>query len=208
MVPRNRVRLICRECGEPFQVKASRAGKARYCSWKCYRAPNRVRIEGDVAYIELTNQERTEVVAETVIGAEDLELVRSTCLRWFAVWWPKVNRYKACGKIGKKNVSLHRVLMRPGPGEEVDHINGNTLDNRRANLRIVTPTQNRQNLTRLRAHNTSGFRGVWLDRRRNKWGAEIRVNNEKIWVGYHDTAEEAAEAAAHARRVHMTHSPD
>lgn len=79
---------------------------------------------------------------------------------------------------------LHRVIMERVLGrkltqdEEVDHINGDTLDNRRANLRVVTRTQNNQNARR-RKDNTSGYKGVVFNKLRGKWFAQIQINKKR-----------------------------
>ena len=97
-----------------------------------------------------------------------------------------------------KCVSLHRVIAeRMGlPVEDrslqVDHINGNPLDNRRANLRMATPSQNSIN-QKDRADNTSGFKGVHYDRSRGKWMAFIGQKPFKN-LGRFDTFEEAKTA--------------
>lgn len=60
-------------------------------------------------------------------------------------------------KDGPRQIQMHRWLMKPGRGREVDHINGNTLDNRRCNLRIATRSQN---LANRRAFSGTGYKGV------------------------------------------------
>lgn len=83
---------------------------------------------------------------------------------------------------------------------EIDHINNNRMDNRWANLRLSDNYQNAQNVKRL-GTNTSGYKGVYYDKARNKYCAEIICKRIKYRLGRFDTAEEAAEAykqAAHA----------
>jgi hypothetical protein len=92
---------------------------------------------------------------------------------------------------------LHRLLMNPPPGMQVDHINGNRLDNRRCNLRLCTTTQNGQNKGLSRA-NTSGIRGVRFEN--GKWVARIRVNWVLRQLGGYSTPEEASEAYQRAAR--------
>lgn len=83
---------------------------------------------------------------------------------------------------GNNLIELHRFIMKPKKGEYVDHINGNTLDNRRENLRICTNSANLRN-GRKRTNNTSGHTGIWLDKRSGKWVAEIKVKYKKINLG-------------------------
>lgn len=80
-----------------------------------------------------------------------------------------------------------------------DHINGNTLDNRRSNLRVVTRTQNNQNVT-IRKHNKSGYKGVSLEKKTGRWVAVIQANNKRIHLGTFDTPEEAYAAYCEAAK--------
>ncbi len=91
----------------------------------------------------------------------------------------------------KKMVYLHRFLM---PGVPmVDHRNGNGLDNRRANLRAASKSQNNAN-TRMRPKNTSGYRGVVWHKRRGGWKAQIGHNGACVYLGLFDDPTEAAKA--------------
>lgn len=64
-----------------------------------------------------------------------------------------------------------------------DHINGITSDNRISNLREATQKQNLQNQKGPQKGNASGFLGVYLDKRKKKWRAQIRVSGEKVYLG-------------------------
>lgn len=88
-------------------------------------------------------------------------------------------------------VRLHRIIAEAPPGVLVDHRNGNTLDNRRENLRWCTNSQNAQN--RSDGHKgIAGYRGVTIER--NRFRAKIKVGGQSIHIGYFDTPEEASEA--------------
>lgn len=89
----------------------------------------------------------------------------------------------------QRYISMHRQIMGDPPGKEVDHENGDGLDNRRANLRVCTQAQNSRN-KRLHANNTSGFRGVRRSKDTGVWIASIAGT----YLGSYDTAEEAARA--------------
>lgn len=97
---------------------------------------------------------------------------------------------------------LHRLIMLPDAGLEVDHVNGNGLDCRRSNLRIVTHAENAKNLP-VSSQNTSGVPGVSWDRHRNKWRAHIRHQGKALSLGRFDTKEAAIQARkdAEARLV-------
>ncbi len=114
------------------------------------------------------------------------------------------------GKVNgrSKTFLMHRFIMgtEGEPREiEVDHINGDGLDNRRRNLRIVTHAQNMQN-RRLERTSTSGVRGVSWDSDRKKWRATVKVNRKDIKVGRFDTIAAAAAAVKAARARLMTHA--
>lgn len=92
-------------------------------------------------------------------------------------------------------VFLHRrVLQLDGvKGLIVDHVNGNRLDNRRENLRLVTETQSAWNRAGWR-RNASGFKGVTWNRFKQKFAARIMCSKRAVFIGYFATAEEAARA--------------
>lgn len=108
---------------------------------------------------------------------------------------------------------LHRLLLglERGDPREGDHINGNGLDNRRENLRIVTTAQNAQNKHLLFSSypSFSGFRGVSWDSRRGRWKATARLAGRQYQIGRFDDELEAAVAVERWRREHMPFSaPD
>ncbi len=90
----------------------------------------------------------------------------------------------------RRNVRMHREIMQAPPEFEVDHINGNKLDNRRANLRLATKSQNQANACR-RRNNSSGFKGVSKDG--NRWKAAIGVGGSMKYLGLFRSRKEAAE---------------
>lgn len=96
------------------------------------------------------------------------------------------------GRAGR-NIKLHRFLWIYWglPLSHLDHINGDGLDNRRANLRAATPMQNSAN-TRRPKNNTSGYKGV--SRVAKGWRAMISINRRNVWLGVFATPEDAAAA--------------
>jgi hypothetical protein len=101
-------------------------------------------------------------------------------------------RRARCG-VRWVTVLMHREIMQPLDGMQVDHINGDKLDNRRCNLRIVTSSQNKCNCG-VQANNTSGFKGVSLSKPTGKWVANIKKHGKLHFLGYFPTAIEAARA--------------
>lgn len=88
-------------------------------------------------------------------------------------------------------ILLHRFLVDASPGEEVDHINGDRMDNRAENLRVCSHQENSQN-TRIPSHNTSGFKGVCRSSNGKRWRAYIVMDGKQSHLGTFDTPEEAA----------------
>lgn len=101
-----------------------------------------------------------------------------------------------------RRVALHREILKAPPGAMVDHVNGNGLDCRRANLRLASRDQNNKNV-RKRHSNTSGYKGVSWHAQDRLWRARIAVNKRNVSLGTYRTVEEAARAYdAAARRYH------
>lgn len=102
---------------------------------------------------------------------------------------------------------MHRYILGAPAGLMVDHINGDTLDNRRWNLRLVTRIQNGQNRIGASAHSKTGVRGVFL-LKTGGYRAEVRVANKRVFSKRFTTVTEAEQAVIEARRQLMTHSSE
>jgi hypothetical protein len=113
-------------------------------------------------------------------------------------------KYYACraiylGKIDGKykgtTENMHRFILGITNSKiSIDHKNGNTLDNRRENLRIASTAQNASNLNELNCNNTNGFRGVTIGPHKNRLMWRARIGRKRIHLGYFSTPEEAAKA--------------
>ena len=90
------------------------------------------------------------------------------------------------------------------PDEQIDHINGDKLDNRIDNLRDVSPQENNKNQPR-RVNNTSGHTGVFWATHADKWLASIRVDGKLKHLGYFNILEDAVEARLQASIEHGFH---
>lgn len=121
-----------------------------------------------------------------ILDASDYD--RLAPFRWFAK--ETRGRFYAATTRSGRIVTMHRMIMRPPKAMLVDHIDGNSLNNRRSNLRICTPAQNRQN-TRPR-RKTSRFIGV--SRRGKEFIARIKHKNKSIYLGTFSREEDAAHA--------------
>lgn len=98
----------------------------------------------------------------------------------------------AKARINKKYVLMHRWLLDAPSNLNVDHINGNKLDNRRSNLRLCTSMDNHANC--FVARSPTGFKGVDWSKSHGKWRARLVRNYRTIHLGYFDTPVLAARA--------------
>lgn len=110
--------------------------------------------------------------------------------------------------VGRTRIKSHRLawLFAYGrwPNGEIDHINGNRADNRIANLREVTRSQNMQNLHKVRG--ASIYHGVTWNERLGKWRARITVDKKRISLGCFDKEELAYAAYIKAKKIHHIHA--
>jgi hypothetical protein len=113
------------------------------------------------------------------------------------------NRYSVVG-INGVNLCLHKLIFMWHNGympKVLDHINGNSKDNRIENLRVATHSQNMHNQG-IRKNNTSGAKGVSYNKTSNKWYTYISLLGKRIGLGYHDDFEFADLVATEARDLY------
>lgn len=113
---------------------------------------------------------------------------------WHASAGPHCQFYYARATVGVRPhqtaLMMHRYILGAKPGEIVDHINRDSLDNTKSNLRICTNSQNHANIIRNR-DNTTGYKGVYLSLR-GYWVARIQKESKRVWLGYYSSPQEAA----------------
>lgn len=115
-----------------------------------------------------------------IFDLSDLDLVKK--YTWH------IGKGYACTGTPDGRIDMHRLIM--DFPKEVDHINGNRLDNRRKNLRRVTHQQNCWNVKKTRG--TSKYLGVSWVKERRKWRAHIRIAPKNLFLGYYTNEEDAA----------------
>lgn len=178
----------CIECGKKRQQKKIRKG-------------NSYKVIGDVCEIDVST---ATLSATLVIDKEDMPLVMGGDNRWVAnrsKGITYVYRSHADGSGGRVKESVHRLILGLGTSRDdarvVDHIDGNPLNCRRENMRIVSQSENTRNSS-IGRRNTSGVMGVCFHTRIGRWQVRIGHNDKEIHIGYFDSFSDAVSARKQA----------
>ena len=110
------------------------------------------------------------------------------------------------GKMFKSHRLAWLYMAGTFPQTDIDHIDRNPSNNRFANLRVVTRSENMQNTSKY-LNNTSGFKGVSYDKSTRKWYASITLNTVQKNLGRFPTPEEASAAYLVAQRIYHPTCP-
>jgi HNH endonuclease/AP2 domain len=137
---------------------------------------------------------------EAIVNAKDFKRVSEH------LWFVKISydtayarRVIRSGGVARYQ-GLHTYLINPKNGREVDHRNGNGLDNRRSNLRPATHRQNQRN--RKKVNGASKYKGVSWCKRTRRWESYIHVNGKKRLLGHFKVESDAAGAYDKAARIY------
>lgn len=117
-----------------------------------------------------------------------IDLNKVSMFRWCICKKGKDKFYVVCSG---GRYYIHQLIL---PNGEIDHINGDPLDNRKGNLRIVTHQQN--------LFNNSKAKGYSLDKRNGKWQAQICINDRHLALGLFEKEEDARKAYLQAKKVY------
>lgn len=127
---------------------------------------------------------------EALIDDDDYERVNK--FKWqFHKKGYATHGYKIKGKC--KKIRMHRFILQAPKNKQVDHINGNTLDNRKQNLRLCSHRENSRNTAKTKNKTLSRYKGVSKTHRKY-WRSYIVLNDKQIHLGYFKTEAEAAKA--------------
>lgn len=166
----NSIEKECKHCGKKFLVSKSQREKGRnnFCSLECYYKSKKnyqINEKGNFIEIEIKNKKQEKFIM--LLDKEDLEKVRNSA---FTVYKHHTGSYyvRLYDRISKKNIPVHRFIMNCPADKVIDHINHNTLDNRKSNLRICTVLENCQN-QKLRITNKTGFTYISKIPNKEKW---------------------------------------
>jgi hypothetical protein len=128
-----------------------------------------------------------KAVSGQTILVDDADYDTLSAHRWYVHLAHKV--YYATADVNRHRISIHQMIMNAPKGVDVDHINGNGLDNRRSNLRLATRGQNIAN-SRMYSNNTTGYRGVIAYG--GGWRAQLKCQQRLFTSPNFKTKEEAA----------------
>jgi hypothetical protein len=166
---------------------------------------NHFEVKGNLTVIFINLKGKT---IETLINTDDLEKVKEFPNTWFAYFNQCTNSYYVRGNYkwdnGKrKTVLLHRWIFDDPKGLVIDHINHDTLNNTKNNLRCVTSFENMRNRKGASKHSKSGIRGVTWDKQRKKWRSTIQLKNNYIDLGFFDDIKRAEQVVVSARKKYL-----
>lgn len=122
---------------------------------------------------------------ETFVDDIDYEVLKDY------VWYSSPEGY-CTAYIGNKKIKMHRLIMGNPKGKIVDHKDTNPLNNRRDNLRLVTPVENAQNRKKNKNKTSSKYKGVFF--KNNCYIAKLIANGEEYFMGYYKSEVAAAYA--------------
>jgi hypothetical protein len=132
------------------------------------------------------------------IDEEDFQKIKK--YKWKAVYSPKTKSFYIASSVNDRNIYLHRFLLNNPDGFFVDHINRNTLDNRRCNLRVCDNSQNSMN--KIKKKSKSNYKGVYQRNDTKKYEASICVRGKRIKLGCYENEDQAAIAYNMASIAH------
>jgi hypothetical protein len=191
----------CCICGkevyrQPWQLKDL---SKHYCSNKCrglgLRKINKFIELGNCLMVEVktNNKLSSQDTYYFMLDKDDVHLLYTN--KWHIKFGRSGNFYIA-SSYGKR---LHRVIMNCPDDKIVDHINGNTLDNRKQNLRICTKLENDQN-RKVRSDSTTGYKNVFYVSQIDKYKVAVRSKNKSVFGGYFPHTENGLKEAIKAAK--------
>jgi hypothetical protein len=169
---------------------------------------NKYRIENNVVFMTLKNKKG--LILETCFDADDLEKIIKLDLSWHLKWDNKTQSYyvkatesyidTATNKRKQRTIHLHRIIV--GVVNNllyVDHINHDTLDNKKANLRITNKRENMCNRPKPNTNNSSGYRNVTYEKQTKKWIVQLQIDGKNTKLGSFEDVHDAGRYAKEKR---------
>ncbi len=132
---------------------------------------------------------------------DDDDFEKFSHLKWHANE-KYARRNERVGRHKLRMTYLHRIIMGDPKGQVIDHVNRDTLDCRKSNLRICTSGQNSAN-TAVRKNSKSGIRGVFWHKKSNKWHVTIGFEGKTIYGGIFNNKDDAAKKSLEMRKKYF-----
>ncbi|MEK4263669.1 HNH endonuclease [Paenibacillus sp. FSL L8-0499] len=172
---------------------------------------NEYNVLGDYAEIILNRKNGMKLKA--LVDIEDIEVLLKIETTWVSQYSPLTKSYYVVANSKKENGKrtkfiLHRIIMNTEKGMIVDHINHDTLDNRKQNLRLVTQSENQENRLGATRKSKTGIRNVSYHKTSGLWVVVIGRNNKRVCLGHFKTLEEAEKVAIEGRKKLMKFAPE
>lgn len=171
---------------------------------------NEYKIKGDYVIIYLNR--RNGEVYETLIDLEDLEKIEKIDYTFYPKYYKNIDGFYAVATeyLGYKNgkpkygeIRLHKIIMNYYDNKKhIDHINHNTLDNRKSNLRLTEVKKNLKNRKSKNSNNTTGYRNVSYIKSKNKYIVQLQIDGKNTILGEFDDVHEAGKFANKMREKH------
>ena len=194
VLPKGRkcVRWLCKcDCGNDIVVFANNIGKTTW-SCRCFAKENMSKVKKRYNTYDLSGEYGigyTTKGEEFYFNLEDYDKIKDYC------WLIASDGYV----VSANGVLFHNIIM---IDKSIDHKNHKKYDNRKCNLRKVTPSQNQMNASK-RSDNTSGVTGVGWNKERCKWAAYIAINGKQKHLGYFDKFEDAVQIRKNAEEKYF-----
>jgi hypothetical protein len=152
-------------------------------------------LSGDGKTITVWLKRRNGQPIACLVDASDLPKLRAFDVRWYAAWSEDMQSFYVSCSVradgNNKTVLMHRFLMDFPQGLLVDHWNHVTTDNRRENLRAVTPHANSMNRRGATILNKTGHRGICRPSGSDKFLLTLTINGKRKHIGRFSTIEDA-----------------
>ena len=183
---RKHKRKSSKYCGK-HETQLKKFGKVLDNNPRTKFDPNEFRFINDYVEFDTYSAPSCEVYRTYIIDAEDYPLVSK-------YKWSSLPGDYARAIINGKHIKLHHLILNAKPGQQIDHIDINPLNNRKSNLRIAN--QSLQSMNR-KGYNKLGIKGIELHSKINKYSAYFRINNKQ----YHSKCYKLVEEAVFARYI-------
>lgn len=190
-----KINCFCKQCGRSYIYNGHNSkdycDKHRHqlqqfekfldCNPRTKYDPNEFRFKGDTVEFDVYRPVEGTAISTYIIDSEDYPIVSK-------YKWCKNNAGYAITRKNNKVVLLHRLIMRPKKGQQIDHINLDITDNRKCNLRVCGNSLNQQNKKGYNKYNTKGIEQT----KQGKWSAYFRSEDKQYHSQGYNTKEEAA----------------